>query len=82
MLISLQVLRTNQGNSFGASLSYASHDGTYGVETPQILSNTMIPDNSELVLLSDNSCDDEKCGYTRPGGLAYRKLFHHSLSST
>ncbi|KAL8794335.1 MAG: hypothetical protein Q9195_003162 [Heterodermia aff. obscurata] len=56
---------------FGASLSYASHDGSYGVETPQVLGNAMIRDNNEIVILSNVSCDDGKCGYTRPGGLAY-----------
>lgn len=31
----------------------------------------MLEDDTELVILSDQSCADGDCGYTRPGGLAY-----------
>ena len=31
----------------------------------------MLNDDAEIVILSDRSCDDGKCGYTRPRGLAY-----------
>lgn len=34
----------------------------------------MLKDNVELTVLSDKSCDDGGCGYTRPGGVAYRKF--------
>ena len=37
---------------FGASLSYASHDGIYGVETPQVLGHAMIRGKSEAVTLT------------------------------
>ena len=66
---------------FGASLSYASHDGVSGVETPQILSNEMLKDNTEIVIMSDRSCDDGGCGYTRPGGLAYRESIRRAFDS-
>ena len=69
-----KALRTKHRTRFGASLSYASRDGSFGVETPQVLDNAMLKDNEELVILSDRSCNDGKCGYTRPGGLAYRKF--------
>ncbi|MCJ1266394.1 target of Sbf [Lobaria immixta] len=59
------------GESFGASLSYASSDGTCGAASAQILSDAMLQDNVELTVLSDKSCDDGSCGYTRPGGVAY-----------
>lgn len=61
-------------HSFGASLSYASCDGQSGASSPQILSDTMIPDGNEIVIMSDKSCNDGGCGYTRPNSVAYRKL--------
>lgn len=61
-------------HSFGASLSYSSCDGQSGAPSPQILSDTMIPDGTEIVILSDKSCNDGGCGYTRPNSVAYRKL--------
>ena len=36
----------------------------------------MLKDNTEIVIMSDRSCDDGGCGYTRPGGLAYRESIH------
>ena len=33
----------------------------------------MIEDDVEVIIMSDKSCDDGSCGYTRPGGVAYRK---------
>ncbi|MCJ1428468.1 target of Sbf [Sticta canariensis] len=59
------------GEAFGASLSYASSDGTCGAASAQTLSDAMLQDNVELTVLSDRSCDDGGCGYTRPGGVAY-----------
>ena len=32
----------------------------------------MIEDDVEVIIMSDKSCDDGSCGYTRPGGVAYR----------
>lgn len=32
----------------------------------------MLQDDVEVIILSDKSCDDGGCGYTRPGGVAYR----------
>lgn len=34
----------------------------------------MIPDGTEVVIMSDKSCNDGGCGYTRPNGVAYREL--------
>ena len=59
--------------SFGTSLSYASSDGQSGAASPQTLSNALIDDDVEVIVMSDKSCDDGTCGYTRPGGVAYRK---------
>lgn len=40
----------------------------------------MIEDDVEVILMSDKSCSDGGCGYTRPGGVAYRKLRKAGLS--
>ena len=59
--------------SFGASLSYASSDGQSGAASPQVLSNAMIEDDTEMVIMTNRSCTNGGCAYTRPGGVAYRK---------
>ena len=33
----------------------------------------MIEDDTEVIIMTDQSCDNGSCGYTRPGGVAYRK---------
>lgn len=63
----------NDRNSFGVSLSFASSDGQAGAASPQVLANTMIEDDTEVIIMTDQSCDDGGCGFTRPGGVAYRK---------
>ena len=63
----------NDRNSFGASLSYASSNGQSGAISSQVLSNAMIEDDTEVIIMTNRSCDDGGCGYTRPGGVAYRK---------
>lgn len=68
-------------NSFGTSLSYASSDGQSGAASPQVLSNAMIEDDTEVIIMTDQSCDDGGCGYTRPGGVAHRKPRLPCLSS-
>lgn len=60
------------GPAFGDSLSYAANDGKSGAGRPQILSNAMVEDNVEIVIMSNKSCSDGGCGYTRPGGVNYR----------
>ncbi|CAD6576857.1 MAG: target of Sbf [Alectoria sarmentosa] len=59
------------GPAFGTSLSYASSNGQSGAASPQILSNAMIEDDTEVIIMTDQSCDAGSCGYTRPGGVAY-----------
>ena len=34
----------------------------------------MIEDDTEVIIMTDQSCNDGGCGFTRPGGVAYRKL--------
>ena len=74
-------LNANHGNSFGTSLSYASSNGQSGAASPQILSNAMIEDDTEVIIMTDQSCDAGSCGYTRPGGVAYRGSRLPCLSS-
>lgn len=38
-----------------------------------MLSNALIEDDTEVIIMTDRSCDDGGCGFTRPGGVAYRK---------
>ncbi|KAL8669031.1 MAG: hypothetical protein Q9168_006364 [Polycauliona sp. 1 TL-2023] len=59
------------GPAFGASLSYASSDGRSAAASAQTLGNKMIDDDVEIIVLSDNKCEGNSCGYTRPGGVAY-----------
>ena len=56
--------------SFGSSLSYASDDGASGASSPQVLSDTLLDSNVEVVIMSDNECDGD-CGYVRDGTVAY-----------
>ena len=57
--------------SFGASLSYASCDGTTGSDSPQTLECTTLPSSAEVVIMTDRQCQDDSCGYYRPGTVAY-----------
>ncbi|KAL8916142.1 MAG: hypothetical protein Q9208_008679 [Pyrenodesmia sp. 3 TL-2023] len=61
------------GPAFGASLSYASSDGKCAAASSQVLHNQVIEDDVEVIVLSNKTCDDGSCGYTRPGGVAYRE---------
>lgn len=56
---------------FGNSLSYASSDGTEGASSPQVLADTQLDSNVEVVIMSDNECGDDDCGYVRPDTVAY-----------
>ena len=57
--------------AFGASLSYASCDGTCGAASPQILENTTLPSSAEVIIMTDRQCTADSCGYVRPGTVAY-----------
>ena len=62
-------------NRFGASLSYASSDGKSGSSSSQTLAQNLIGDDTEIIILSDQPCTKGSCGYTRPGGVAYRAFY-------
>ena len=61
--------------TFGNSLSYASSSGISAASTPQILSDTTLPDVTEVSIWSASACgtngDTSSCGYYRPGTTAY-----------
>lgn len=67
------------GPAFGASLSYASSDGQSGATSPQTLSQALIVDNVEVIVMSNQTCNDGDCGYTRPGGVNYRESCPHKF---
>jgi len=56
---------------FGNSLSYASSDAASGASSPQVLSDTTLGSNVEVVIMSDKECNDGDCGYFRDGTVAY-----------
>ncbi|KIW92130.1 uncharacterized protein Z519_07114 [Cladophialophora bantiana CBS 173.52] len=58
-------------NLWGMSLSYASADNSAGSSSPVPLADTLIPDNSEFVVMSDKPCSDGGCGTVRDGTVAY-----------
>lgn len=58
-------------NELGNSLSYASTDGCSGSSSSTVLGNKMIPDNKEVVIMSDKQCKGGSCGTVRPGSVAY-----------
>lgn len=57
-------------NVNGNSLSYASKDGKSGSSSPQVLDDTLIEDDNEIVIMSDKKCNND-CGVIRPGTVAY-----------
>lgn len=56
---------------YGNSLSYASTDGCTGAGSAQTLADTTLPSSAEVVIMSDNQCGSDDCGYVRPGTVAY-----------
>lgn len=57
--------------TFGNSLSYASCDGQSGASSPQLLEDTTLPSSAEVVIMTDQQCQDDSCGFVRPGSVAY-----------
>jgi len=37
----------------------------------------LIEDDVEVIIMSNRSCDDDGCGYARPGGVNYRESLSH-----
>ncbi|PVH83433.1 hypothetical protein DL98DRAFT_513316 [Cadophora sp. DSE1049] len=58
--------------TFGASLSYVNHEGTFGSPSAQILADTVVPSGNEIAIMTGEKCDKHNCGYSRPGSVAYR----------
>ena len=53
-------------------MAYAGSDGVSGAASPEILHDILLPDDKEVVLFSDQACDDS-CPYYRPGSVAHSK---------
>ncbi|KKZ64217.1 hypothetical protein EMCG_01470 [[Emmonsia] crescens] len=70
----------------GNSLSYASKDGHRGAKNSQVLADRMIPDNKEIIIMSNKKCRGSDCGVVRKGTIAYHgfsgksKIFLMELS--
>lgn len=62
---------TDLRSALGNSLSYASTDGCNGAASPMILADKLLPDNKEIVIMTDKPCNGD-CGTVRPGTVAYR----------
>ncbi|CAD6442185.1 96f09121-de62-402b-b8d4-8d082bf913ba [Sclerotinia trifoliorum] len=56
--------------AYGASLSFVDSNGTGGASSPQILADTTLPSDSEIIVMLDEECNND-CGYVRPGSVAY-----------
>lgn len=56
---------------FGNTLSYAAPNGVDGAASPEVLANTLIPSDQEVVLFTAEACD-ASCGYVRPGTPAFK----------
>ncbi|KAL9112022.1 MAG: hypothetical protein Q9227_003642 [Pyrenula ochraceoflavens] len=65
---------------FGASLAYAGSDGITGAGSQEVLKDVLIPDDTEIVIFSEDQCD-ESCPYSRPDSVAHSKpIFELILS--
>ncbi|KEQ69102.1 hypothetical protein M436DRAFT_56675 [Aureobasidium namibiae CBS 147.97] len=56
--------------TFGNSLSYSNSKGDAGASSPQVLADTQLASNDEVIIMSDKECDGD-CGYVRDGQVAY-----------
>ena len=56
---------------YGNSLSYSSPNGTCGSATAQVLADTTLDDDVEVLIMSSTPCANEDCGIVRPGTVAY-----------
>lgn len=59
-------------SKFGASLAFSNKKGTGGASAPQILADTTIPSDAEVVVMLGKACEKGTCGFVRPGSVAYR----------
>ena len=70
-------------SQWGMSLSYTSADNSAGSASPVTLADTLVGDDSEFIIMTDDPCGQEDCGTVRPGTVAYRKFLPdaHCISS-
>lgn len=57
--------------TFGNSLSYSSSDGCSGASSPTVLEDCQLPSDAEVVIMSDQQCQGDDCGFYRDGTTAY-----------
>ena len=76
MLTSVRTSSPGLGNS----LSYASPDGTKPASSSQILADTTIPSNNEVVIMSNKKCVGNDCSFVRPGSVSYREFSCYPLA--
>lgn len=57
--------------SFGNSLSYSSPDGMSGSAEQQTLDDCLLPSTGEVIIMTDNECSDDDCGYYRENTTAF-----------
>ena len=57
--------------TFGNSLSYCNSDASGGASSPQVLDEVLVPSNNEYLIMSNNKCDGDSCGFYREGIPAY-----------
>lgn len=57
--------------TFGNSLSYSTSDGKSGCASPEVLSDTILGSDDEIIFMTDDECTDDSCGYVRDGTVAY-----------
>ncbi|KAK9463522.1 putative TOS1-like glycosyl hydrolase-domain-containing protein [Lipomyces oligophaga] len=56
---------------WGSSLSFANSDGLTGAAESQVLADTLIPSDYEVIVFSDTECTTDTCGYYREDSTAY-----------
>ena len=61
--------------TYGNSLSYANSQGTGCSSDPVTLADTTLPSDAEVVIMSDNKCSGDDCGFYRDGTTAYHVRF-------
>ncbi|KAK4499445.1 hypothetical protein PRZ48_009959 [Zasmidium cellare] len=57
--------------TFGNSLSYSSADGKSGASSPQTLEACTLDSDTEVIIMTDDKCSGDGCGYYRDGTVAY-----------
>jgi len=57
--------------SFGNSLSFSGSDGCSGASESTVLEDCTLPSDAEVIIMSDQECQNGDCGFVREGTTAY-----------